>query len=45
MSSAKYAEPYRIKAVEMLKETTPEYRRKVLEDVGYNLFKVKADDI
>ncbi len=45
MSSAKYAEPFRIKAVEMLKETTPEYRKKVLEDVGYNLFKVKADDI
>lgn len=45
MSSAKYAEPFRIKAVEMLKETTPEYRRKVLEDVGYNMFKVKSDDI
>ena len=45
MSSSKYAEPFRIKSVEMLKETTPEYRRKVLEGVGYNLFKVKADDI
>ena len=45
MSSSKYAEPFRIKAVEMLKETTPEYRRQVLEDVGYNLFKVKSDDI
>lgn len=45
MSSSKYAEPFRIKAVEMLKETTPEYRRQILEDVGYNLFKVKADDI
>ena len=45
MSSSKYAEPFRIKAVEMLKETTPEYRRQILEDVGYNLFKVKSEDI
>lgn len=45
MSSSKYAEPFRIKAVEMLKKTTPEYRWQVLKDVGYNLFKVKAEDI
>ena len=31
MSSSQYAEPFRIKAVEMLKKTTPEHRREALE--------------
>lgn len=45
MSSSKYAEPFRIKAVEMLKMTTPEYRREVLENCGWNLFQMDAEDI
>jgi len=39
------AEPYRIKVVEPIKITTKEQRRKILEEAGYNLFLVKAEDI
>lgn len=45
MSSSKYAEPYRIKAVEMLKETTPQERWEALKAVGWNLYMLKAEDI
>lgn len=45
MSSSKYAEPFRIKSVEMLKITTPEHRRIALEEVGWNLFMLKAEDV
>ncbi len=39
------AEPYRIKVVEPIKMTTKEHRKRVLEQAGYNLFLVKAEDI
>ena len=42
---AEYAEPWRIKVVEMLKTTTPEHRREVLEKVSWNVFQLKAEDI
>ena len=39
------AEPFRIKVVELLKPTTREARVRLLEEAGYNLFKVPADSI
>jgi tryptophanase len=38
-------EPFRIKAVEPLRMTTREERRGILERAGWNLFRVRAEDI
>ncbi len=38
-------EPFRIKVVEPLGQTTREERRSVLEKAGYNLFMVRADKV
>jgi len=38
-------EPFRIKTVEPLRHTTPEQRRLLLEEAGYNLFLIPAADI
>ncbi len=39
------AEPFRIKVVEPLRATTREERVRLLEEAGYNLFKVPAESI
>ena len=38
-------EPFRIKAVEPIKKTTPEDRASILKDAGYNLFNVPAENV
>jgi len=38
-------EPFRIKSVEPLRQTTPEERERYLEQAGYNLFLIPAADI
>ncbi len=38
-------EPFRIKVVEPVRVTTPEERRRIVAEAGYNLFRVRAEDI
>jgi tryptophanase len=38
-------EPFRIKVVEPIRLTTPEERRRLLDDVGWNLFGLHSDDV
>ena len=38
-------EPYKIKMVESIKQSTPEMRKKWIEEVSFNLFKLKSDQV
>ena len=45
MEKMPYAEPYKIKMIENVKQTTKEERIEKIEKAGLNLFNIKAEDV
>ena len=44
-SKRSWAEPYKIKMVELLKMTSLNERKKAIKDAGFNTFLLKAEDV
>jgi tyrosine phenol-lyase len=45
LSKKSWAEPYKIKMVELLKMTTPSQRKRAIKNAGYNTFLLKSEDV
>lgn len=45
MSNSTWAEPYKIKSVELLKKTTRSDRKNFIKNAGYNTFLLKSQDV
>ena len=45
MATRSWAEPYKIKAVELIKLTTREQREAAIRDAGYNTFLLRSEDV